>query len=110
MVVFENRFPSLRGLPPSPAHRSEPADGPPDGTPLQPDGAPLHLSRVLAAIERAGFVSDHVETLYEVDQLFAETARRAGIAHFRRTTGLNDRPTFLRALADLAISIRPFWG
>ena len=56
------------------------------------------------------FVSDHVETLYEVDQLFAETARRAGIAHFRRTTGLNDRPTFLRALADLAISIRPFWG
>jgi len=56
------------------------------------------------------FVSDHVETLYEVDQLFAEAARRAGIAHFRRTTGLNDRPTFLRALADLAISIRPFWG
>jgi cyclopropane-fatty-acyl-phospholipid synthase len=26
-----------------------------------PDGAPLHLSRVLAAIERAGFVTDHVE-------------------------------------------------
>jgi cyclopropane-fatty-acyl-phospholipid synthase len=26
-----------------------------------PDGAPLHLSRVLGAIERAGFVTDHVE-------------------------------------------------
>ena len=56
------------------------------------------------------FVSDHVETLYEVDQLFAEAAAKVGIPHFRRTPGLNDRPTFLRALADLAISIRPFWG
>jgi cyclopropane-fatty-acyl-phospholipid synthase len=26
-----------------------------------PDGAPLHLSRVLLAMERAGFVVDHVE-------------------------------------------------
>jgi ferrochelatase len=55
------------------------------------------------------FVSDHVETLYEVDQLFAEAARRAGIPNFRRTPGLNDRPTFLRALADLALSNEPFW-
>jgi cyclopropane-fatty-acyl-phospholipid synthase len=28
-----------------------------------PDAAPLHLSRVLAALERGGFVSDHVEGL-----------------------------------------------
>ena len=55
------------------------------------------------------FVTDHVETLQEIDQLFADEARRAGIAHFRRTPGLNDRPTFLRALADLARSAGPFW-
>lgn len=55
------------------------------------------------------FVSDHVETLYEIDQLFADEAKRAGIPHFRRTTGLNDRPTFLRALADLASSKSAFW-
>ncbi|MEP6994278.1 MAG: ferrochelatase [Acidobacteriota bacterium] len=56
------------------------------------------------------FVTDHVETLQEIDQLFAEHARAAGISHFRRTPGLNDRPTFLRALADLARSAAPFWG
>lgn len=56
------------------------------------------------------FVTDHVETLQEIDQLFAEEARAAGIAHFRRTPGLNDRPTFLRALADLVRSVEPFWA
>ena len=55
------------------------------------------------------FVTDHVETLYEIDQLFGEDARRAGIVHFRRTPGLNDRPTFLRALADVAGSAEAFW-
>jgi ferrochelatase len=55
------------------------------------------------------FVSDHVETLYEVDQLFGEAASRAGITHFRRTQGLNDRPAFLAALADIASSQEAFW-
>ena len=40
VVVFENRFPSRRGLPPRPAQRSAPADGPPDAAPLPPDGPP----------------------------------------------------------------------
>jgi ferrochelatase len=56
------------------------------------------------------FVTDHVETLYEIDQLFAGEAAAAGIAHFRRTPGLNDRPTFLRALADIARSADGFWN
>ncbi len=55
------------------------------------------------------FVTDHVETLQEIDQLFSARAREAGIAHFRRTPGLNDRPTFLRALADLVGSAQEFW-
>ena len=56
------------------------------------------------------FVTDHVETLYEIDQLFGEAAKRAGIAHFRRTPGLNSRPTFLRALEDLILSQTEFWS
>ncbi len=56
------------------------------------------------------FVTDHVETLYEIDQLFGEAAKASGIAHFHRTRGLNDRPTFLRALADLAGSRSRFWS
>ncbi|MGH9367403.1 MAG: ferrochelatase, partial [Thermoanaerobaculia bacterium] len=56
------------------------------------------------------FVTDHVETLYEIDQLFAEKARRAGIAHFRRTPGLNTNPTFLRALEELILAQEEFWA
>lgn len=48
------------------------------------------------------FVSDHIETLYEVDQLFAAAACRAGITTFRRTASLNDDPEFLDALVDVA--------
>lgn len=48
------------------------------------------------------FVSDHIETLYEVDQLFADAARAAGITTFRRIPSLNDDPEFLGALADIA--------
>lgn len=56
------------------------------------------------------FVTDHVETLYEIDQLFGGVARESGIANFRRTPGLNDHPTFLRALEDLILSRREFWS
>lgn len=47
------------------------------------------------------FVSDHIETLYEVDQLFAHAALAAGITTFRRMPSLNDDPEFLDALADM---------
>jgi ferrochelatase len=45
------------------------------------------------------FVSDHIETLYEVDQLFAEDARRAGITDYRRPEALNTHPLFIESLA-----------
>lgn len=47
------------------------------------------------------FVSDHIETLYEVDLLFAETAHRSGITGYRRTAALNTSPLFISALAGL---------
>jgi protoporphyrin/coproporphyrin ferrochelatase len=47
------------------------------------------------------FVSDHIETLYEVDLLFADVAQRAGIRWYRRTPALNDSPLFISALAGL---------
>ena len=47
------------------------------------------------------FVSDHIETLYEIDQLFAATAAKAGIVRFVRTRMLDDRPGFIECLADL---------
>ena len=50
------------------------------------------------------FVSDHIETLYEIDVLFAGDARRAGIGEFRRVESLNLDPRFLDALADVVES------
>jgi ferrochelatase len=47
------------------------------------------------------FVSDHIETLYEVDLLFGEVAARAGITGYYRTDALNTSPRFIGALADL---------
>jgi ferrochelatase len=56
------------------------------------------------------FVTDHIETLYEIDQLFASAARDAGITYFRRTPGLNDHPLFLAALSEIALSACSFWS
>ncbi len=56
------------------------------------------------------FVTDHIETLYEIDQLFGEAARRAGIAHFRRTPGLNSHPLCLECLKEIALSVEGFWN
>ncbi len=47
------------------------------------------------------FVSDHIETLYEVDLLFADAARRAGITGYYRPKALNTNALFIRALARL---------
>ncbi len=47
------------------------------------------------------FVSDHIETLHEVDIEYREHARQKGIRYFQRSPSLNDHPDFLQGLADL---------
>jgi len=51
------------------------------------------------------FVSDHVETLGEIDYEARELAARLGIRRFEMTPGLNDSPTFIRALADVVLQV-----
>lgn len=68
-------------------------------------------SEVLAELAKAGetqvlvvpiaFVSDHVETLYEIRLLFGGEAARLGIPHYAAAEGLNDHPEFIRGLADI---------
>ncbi len=48
------------------------------------------------------FVSDHVETLYEIDILYRRMARDLGM-ELRSTPGLNDDPLFIQGLADLIL-------
>jgi ferrochelatase len=47
------------------------------------------------------FVSDHVETLHEIDIEHRAQARGLGITNYRMVPGLNDSPEFIEALAGL---------
>ncbi len=48
------------------------------------------------------FVSDHIETIYEIDMLYGEMMAKRGVKLFR-TPSLNDHPLFIDALADLVM-------
>lgn len=50
------------------------------------------------------FVSDHVETLGEIDHEAREQAARLGITQFEMSAGLNDSPKFIAALADVVMA------
>lgn len=52
------------------------------------------------------FVSDHVETLGEIDHEAREEARQLGITQFEMTAGLNDSPKFIRALGRIVMEAR----
>jgi ferrochelatase len=47
------------------------------------------------------FVSDHIETLFELDQLYAEQAKASGIIHYYRARTFNDDPEFPRVLHSI---------
>ncbi|NEQ42785.1 MAG: ferrochelatase [Leptolyngbya sp. SIOISBB] len=49
------------------------------------------------------FVSEHIETLEEIDQEYREVAEHAGITTFARVPALDTHPTFIQALTDLTI-------
>ncbi len=72
---------------------------------LEPDVNDV-IGRVAAGENRdvvvvpIGFVSDHIEVLYDLDTEARETARHAGIA-FHRAGTVMDHPAFIRMLGDL---------
>jgi ferrochelatase len=49
------------------------------------------------------FVSDHVETLGEIDHEAREEAYGLGITQFEMSAGLNDSPKFIAALGELVV-------
>jgi ferrochelatase len=58
------------------------------------------VDRVLAI--PISFVSDHIETLQEIDILYRRMAAEFGIKEFRRAESLNLNPKFIEALAGIA--------
>ncbi|MGH9275304.1 MAG: ferrochelatase [Acidimicrobiales bacterium] len=74
----------------------------------------LEVLRELAATERAdgvlvcpqGFVSDHLEVVYDLDIEARAVADEVGLA-FARTRVLNDMPSMFEALADRVLATAP---
>ena len=61
--------------------------------------AACHRHVLIAPI---GFVSDHVEILYDIDIVFREYGKTKGMTVFR-TESLNDSPQFIQALASIIV-------
>ncbi|MCH6553906.1 MAG: ferrochelatase [Acidobacteria bacterium] len=49
------------------------------------------------------FVTDHIETVYEIDVEAREQARELGFTQFEIMPALNDSPRLIGALADLVL-------
>lgn len=49
------------------------------------------------------FISEHIETLQEIDIEYREVAEEAGIQNFRRVPALNTDPDFIDALGNMVI-------
>jgi protoporphyrin/coproporphyrin ferrochelatase len=75
----------------------EPWIGPSVESQIDEIAAAGHRYVLLAPI---GFVSDHVEILYDVDILFRDCGKARGVTVLR-TESLNDSPLFIRALASI---------
>jgi len=50
------------------------------------------------------FVTEHIETLHEINIEAREEAENLGVTEFLMMPSLNDSPTFIRALADLTLN------
>ncbi|KAI8620340.1 ferrochelatase, mitochondrial-like protein [Chytriomyces sp. MP71] len=47
------------------------------------------------------FVSDHIETLFELDLEYGHVAKEAGVTGYKRVESLNDDPLFIQCLGEL---------
>lgn len=56
------------------------------------------------------FVSEHIETLEEIDMEYRELAEESGIQYWRRVPALNTNPAFIGDLADAVIEALPYVG
>lgn len=56
------------------------------------------------------FVSEHIETLEEIDMEYREVAEHAGIRHWGRAPALNTNEVFIEDLADAVLEALPYVG
>jgi ferrochelatase len=56
------------------------------------------------------FVSEHIETLEEMDMEYRELAEESGVTEWRRVPALNTHPRFIGDLADAVVEALPYVG
>ncbi|GBF99709.1 ferrochelatase [Raphidocelis subcapitata] len=56
------------------------------------------------------FVSEHIETLEEIDMEYRELAEESGVRHWRRVPALNTDASFIDDLADAVLEALPHVG
>ena len=71
-----------------------------------------HSGKKVILVVPIAFVSEHIETLHELDIQLQETAQEAGVSTYRRVPTVNCTPAFIGGLCDvveatLAIGPRP---
>lgn len=49
------------------------------------------------------FVSEHIETLEEIDMEYKELALESGVTHWERAPALNTEQGFIQDMADLVV-------
>ena len=52
-------------------------------------------------VSPVAFVSEHIETLVELDEEYAEKAEELGMSHYLRAPAIGTHPAYIEALADL---------
>ncbi len=77
------------------------------GSWLEPDVGDLLNDLVRKGCRRVfvvpmGFVSDHLETLYDLDIMYKKQAEKLGM-EYERASALNDSPRFINVLADVVL-------
>jgi len=51
------------------------------------------------------FVSDHIETLFEMDMLYVPVGAKYGLEHWHRAESLNEHPIFVDLLSELCLRL-----
>jgi protoporphyrin/coproporphyrin ferrochelatase len=79
-------------------------DGKGEGHPRESGDPPLYPRGPRLLVIPISFVSDHVETLAEIDLEARALARSLGLGQFELMPALNDSPKFIQALAKLVMA------
>ncbi len=76
------------------------------GPPVEAEIRRAGADKVPIIIVPIAFVSEHVETLVELDETMRDLAKESGVPHFARLPAVRTNPTFITALAGFTERLR----